>query len=128
MLLGTEIGNNEYEATNLTPYMSSHITPYATFAASKTAPNSVIQATDTNQKTFLTVKPKPSGERENSPPHEKKFSPTMITPNLPHHCGSTTISNLLHIDDLFQQTPYVRHTPVGLPAVSLKFSRLLCKH
>ena len=55
MLFGTEIENNECEITNLTPYMASNITPYATLTASSTTSGSAASLTDTDVSTYIRV-------------------------------------------------------------------------
>ena len=54
-LWGTQIDNNESELTALTPLMSSNITSFATFTASKFVSNSAAQATDNDLSTFVTI-------------------------------------------------------------------------
>ncbi len=55
MLFGTEIDNNECEITNLTPYMASNITPYATLTASSTPSGSAANITDGDMSTYMRV-------------------------------------------------------------------------
>lgn len=55
MLFGTEIDNNDFEVTNLTPYMSSDTTAFATATASKISSGSAANLTDGDVGTYMRV-------------------------------------------------------------------------
>ena len=55
MLFGTEIDNNDYEITNLTPYMSSDSTGFATLTASTVNSGSVANLTDGDLTTYIRI-------------------------------------------------------------------------